>query len=465
MSATSEETQAFVGIVAQIRELETPVMQSDFSADLRSRLMQAAPEYLTAAAVPSRTRRRRATPIPVTREPVRLRVLRVLAATCVFVGVAAGTAAASQSALPGDPLYPVKRAIEQVNVATAGSLAERGQDLIDQAGTRLAEVKGLTGAHSNDPATTPLIEQTLQDFKSQANAGAQALMDAYRDEESSVSINVLRTFTSDSVNQLADLSKVVPTNANDDLSHAVEALSTIDTNAQQACFSCSDLPQLDVTANLIDLESSTQGPAQPTVGSNPAQTPQGSGPLTTQDPQLTSGSEAPGAVPPAGTTAPAPGDPTDPATQATDGVPPTDQPTTGPGGIIAPLTPTLPAISDLPATTDPQTPTDAPTVTEMLTPTLVPTPTDPPTPTDVPTPTDPPTVTDVPTPTDPPTGTEEPTTTDPATGSSNPPPDTAAPTTQPTTSSEPPTASVPDPSPSDPSATLPSVTADGELLP
>src|SRR5207245_7569974 len=67
----------------------------------------------------------------------------------VLVGLAAGTlalsgmSAASGNAMPGDPLYGVKRSTESARLALAGSDISRGQLYLEFARNRLAEAQAI----------------------------------------------------------------------------------------------------------------------------------------------------------------------------------------------------------------------------------------------------------------------------------------------------------------------------------
>lgn len=85
--------------------------------------------------------------------PARTRPARgVRARTAVVAGVVAGTvafagmSAASENAVPGDPLYGVKRSTERAQLALASSDVGRGHLHLDFARTRLAEARALAGA-------------------------------------------------------------------------------------------------------------------------------------------------------------------------------------------------------------------------------------------------------------------------------------------------------------------------------
>ena len=85
------------------------------------------------------------------RPPKRNRRLGTVAASLVIVGGSAGMAAAASGALPGEPLYPIKRGVEQVATAVRLGDASKGKALLDQAATRLDEVRAAPGAGLSRP--------------------------------------------------------------------------------------------------------------------------------------------------------------------------------------------------------------------------------------------------------------------------------------------------------------------------
>jgi hypothetical protein len=216
----------------------------------------------------------------------RARLARIAAVTCLVVGVTGGVAAASQTALPGDPLYGVKRGIERAQVTMAGSQASEGQRLVDQASTRLDEITDLALNRPEDPATTRLIEQTLADFSTQATDGADALITSYKSTSEESNISELREFSDVSARELDDLSTLVPTPARDEVLDAAQLLSALDQEARDTCAACSKLAPLDVsdtvrqlaatTQSLLDLppsaieDSDPKGAAPPNEQQNPA---------------------------------------------------------------------------------------------------------------------------------------------------------------------------------------------------
>ena len=89
---------------------------------------------------------------PVTLLPGRERslVLRpVLAFTLVLALLAATGGGAAAASLPGDPAFPLKRGVEQVQVALSSDEVARLDTLVTQADSRLVDLETLTARRSN----------------------------------------------------------------------------------------------------------------------------------------------------------------------------------------------------------------------------------------------------------------------------------------------------------------------------
>ncbi|MDH6138649.1 hypothetical protein P3T35_000626 [Kitasatospora sp. GP30] len=116
----------------------------------------------------------------------------------VTVGSLAGVAAASSDALPGDPLYGMKRHLEGLRLDLADNDAERGALLLDQASTRLAEARGLVGRTPVDglsPDTVNRLNSALRDMHAEAAKGRDLLRSVYRANGSLDPLRKLAAFT------------------------------------------------------------------------------------------------------------------------------------------------------------------------------------------------------------------------------------------------------------------------------
>jgi Domain of unknown function (DUF5667) len=232
------ELRALAGVVSSLRVAgaghpdATP--RADFARELRVRLMAEAGDVLAPGA-----------PLLLTPRTGAGRERRLVAAASVVVvlGGSAGMAAASQGALPGDVLYPVKRGIERAEAGLSVSPAGKGRDLIHQAGSRLIEVRGLLADDRVD--STPRVPGALEDFIAQAEQGSDLLMSAFQETRDPAAIEDVRGFTADSIGMLQELSEQAPESARPGLAQAALVLRDIDARAAGLCSTCAaGLPTL-----------------------------------------------------------------------------------------------------------------------------------------------------------------------------------------------------------------------------
>ena len=119
-------------------------------------------------------------------------------------------ASASASALPGEALYPVKRATEQVELAFHRGLADRGAFQLELAERRLEEARVLS---QRGPEFAELAAESVREFEEAAAAGTADLMAAFLKDDARASIAVLNSFTARSDELLNDLASQLPSNA------------------------------------------------------------------------------------------------------------------------------------------------------------------------------------------------------------------------------------------------------------
>jgi hypothetical protein len=162
--------------------LERPVMRERFRNELRSRLMSEAAVVLA----------------PRRRAPLFLFLRPALAAAAVAVLVLAGATGASASSLPGDFLYGVKRAGENVQVALTFDDLARMQLLSELADRRLGELAEVARQRPSAASTATAeyadaVERfadaldSLRDGDSDVKRNAaQALAEAARDKHKPV---------------------------------------------------------------------------------------------------------------------------------------------------------------------------------------------------------------------------------------------------------------------------------------
>ena len=238
------ELAELVGVVHALRAHEAPAPRPEFSAELRERLLAEAESTLATDAVLR---------LPPRRSGARERRLALVASSVVLVGGTAGLAAASQDALPGDALYPIKRGIERAQADIGTSPASKGQELLAQADNRLVEVQRLV--ESDDEVH---VSGTIEQFAAQAGEGADLLLESYEESQDEAVIEELRGFTSGSLPVLQELAKVVPADAQDELAGAAQLLLDIDQRAGEACSACLpelpalQMPELFLTAGEVE---------------------------------------------------------------------------------------------------------------------------------------------------------------------------------------------------------------------
>ena len=202
----------------------------EFVASLREQLMTAAATELVGPVPGDRL-------TPAVTTPRRRRRERRIAAAVgglAVLGATTSMAVAAQSALPGQPLYPVKRAIENAHVGLQTAEDAKGTTILENASGRLVEVNQLT----EDTRDADTITDTLYAFTSQATEASDWLLAAYAHTGEREAIEELRRFTRESMAALESLEGRVPAEARAALMLAAQVLSQIDAQALQACPSC-----------------------------------------------------------------------------------------------------------------------------------------------------------------------------------------------------------------------------------
>jgi hypothetical protein len=104
------------------------------------------------------------------------------AAAAALVALAGTGTFASQHALPGDPMYGVKRVAESTGYALTFGEQAKARRHLEQAQRRLDEVEGLvtrapaTRTGAPDPAEQELVRSTMQEFDTDADEGSRLLL-------------------------------------------------------------------------------------------------------------------------------------------------------------------------------------------------------------------------------------------------------------------------------------------------
>ncbi|MET0525548.1 MAG: DUF5667 domain-containing protein [Nocardioides sp.] len=289
-------------VVETLRDVPPVTARPEFVAELREQLLD---EARTAARTSKGADA--AARLTLTRStPARRRERRLAAAIggLAIVGATTGMAVASQSALPGDPLYPLKRAIENAQTGIQVNDDAKGKSLLDNASGRLEEVDQL----SRESDDADAISETLQTFTDQADEASELLLSDYAENGKEGSVERLREFTADSMTTLTTLEGLVPEDARASLIKAAQTLTRIDEEALLACPSCGPdvITQIPPLTN-VSLDELLNG-----AGGEPVQTSQQepkSGPAD-KDPKETGQQPIdPEDIPPLDTSTPEPDEP------------------------------------------------------------------------------------------------------------------------------------------------------------
>lgn len=237
--AVRSEATALLGVVTALRTHDPASPREEFSGALRERLML---EAQTALRAESAT-----LVLPHRQRGVRERRLVAAASAFVLIGGTATMAAAAQSALPGEALYPIKRGLETAEVGLSLTTAGKGENLLRQASDRLHEVEGLLG--SDTVQAEPRVPDTLGEFAAAADEGAGLLFESFRETGEPATVTSVRAFAAEGIQTLEDLAGTVPPEAQDELMAAAMTLREIDAEAAALCGSCADdLPVVDLPA-------------------------------------------------------------------------------------------------------------------------------------------------------------------------------------------------------------------------
>ncbi|HEX7188688.1 MAG TPA: DUF5667 domain-containing protein [Actinomycetes bacterium] len=199
------------------------VPRSPFRMALRERLVTEANSRVPA--VPAQRDAAVAAGAPA--RPRLRRAVATVALAAVVTGV--GASAASTRALPGDSLYGLKRQIESVQLALAGSDLERGRELLEQANSRLGEAERLAASSEvSAPETQRALVETLDDMTDATAEGATALTDSYRETGDEEPIVLLDRFVADQRERLQDLMMLLDPGLRERLAGVLETLASIE---------------------------------------------------------------------------------------------------------------------------------------------------------------------------------------------------------------------------------------------
>jgi hypothetical protein len=260
-----DEVAQLVACAEQLCEAAVVEPSAEFRSSLRVQLMA---EARTTFAPPSRRHARTHRPSLLTPSFGLRRRLAGATAALVTAGGFVGLVGASAEALPGEMLYPVKRGVENVELAFHKDDVSRGQYRLSQASERLAEARRLTDDSS--PQSQEHIAGTLSAFADQAKDGSGALFRAYGHSGSTESITAVNDFSASAATDLALLSSKVPSDADEAFQAAALTVSELVTKASSLCAACgsADVGKLVDAVTSLGGSTPSSGPSTASTSAN-----------------------------------------------------------------------------------------------------------------------------------------------------------------------------------------------------
>jgi len=189
-----------------------------------------APDEGADGAEPAPERRLRLVP-PVDRSSGWRRPRVGLVAASLVLFLLAGVAVlGSRDALPGDPLYALKRGTENAELALARGDEARGRRYLALARTRAGEVRDLTGRDGLDPAT---VVDTLGTLDQQTAAGVRLLTTAAVGQRSDDLLVFVGTWSAQQYTVLYGVLARTPAGARPRLSDSLQLLRGVNTRVAE----------------------------------------------------------------------------------------------------------------------------------------------------------------------------------------------------------------------------------------
>lgn len=269
-----------------------------------------------------------------------------LAAACVALVLALGglTLLLSKDALPGDPLYGIKRAGESAALGLTFDAQDKAKKHLEFATNRVGELDELTRQSAGSDAYLT----GLADFESDLRAGVSQLTALVTDGNSQTRLADLRTWARQQSDRLGIQADRAPTEARDRFEAARELLEKVqvrsaDLGSRLTCYtittgSSDDLGAVPAVGECVRNPDSPNAVVPPTASTAPSSAPAPSAPASLPPSSGVDGSAPTGPLaPPAGGTPP----PVAPVPQPTKPPPP---PTTTPPPPLISIPPVIPGL-------------------------------------------------------------------------------------------------------------------------
>jgi hypothetical protein len=268
-----DEVALLVACAEQLCEAAVVEPSAEFRSALRTQLMTEAATVLAPA--DTRTVRPHRPPLRTPSFGFRRRLAGATAAL-VTAGGFVGLVGASAEALPGEMLYPVKRSVENVELAFHKDDPARGEYRLSQASERLAEARLLIDDGS--PRSSEHVAGVLDDFANQAKDGSGALFRSYERSGSQDSITQVNDFSAAAAADLAQISGKVPIGADHSFQVAASTVNELVTQASRLCTACGTADVTGLTGAVTSL-SGSGGPENDTTSQSidPSELEEGAG--------------------------------------------------------------------------------------------------------------------------------------------------------------------------------------------
>ena len=145
--------------------------------------------------------------------PWRRRLVAASAVLAISAGSGAGLAIASGGALPGDRLYDVKLAIENMRLALAPNDVAKAERYLAIASTRLSEIKEMLASNPNaaaDPALVQELRETMSAMAEAVTAGSALFFEIFERTGDATVLATLEQFLTERALGLSAVSDLLP---------------------------------------------------------------------------------------------------------------------------------------------------------------------------------------------------------------------------------------------------------------
>jgi hypothetical protein len=201
-------------VVMLRRGANTPPLDASARERIRTKVFDELAQPVTEAPTPSPVPRSRTVPAParprrVTGTRGRL-VIAVAAAFCVVLALSGMTLLLSRNALPGDPLYGVRRTVESASLGLTVGDDAKGLKHLDYASGRIADIQRLALRHPN-LADSPVGDYltAFADFDSDATAGTVDLT-GYASSHGPATLTTLRDWAGAQTTRITQVRPSLP---------------------------------------------------------------------------------------------------------------------------------------------------------------------------------------------------------------------------------------------------------------